>query len=361
MNVVANPVLGVVLHAIGGLAAASFYLPFKRVRNWAWENFWIVGGVFSWLIAPWVFCLWLVPGAWGVLRDSPPRALIWTTTFGIIWGVGGLTFGLTMRYLGIALGYAIALGLCAACGTLLPPIFQGEFGELISHTSGWVLLGGVATCLVGIAFGGWAGISKERELSDEQKRQSVEEFRFGRGIIVAIICGVASAAMAFAIAAGKPIAQLSVDRGGRPLWQTLPIFIPVMLGGFLTNVVWCAALMARNKTLAAFTSPRTLSAVNNHADSVPLVANYVLCALAGLIWYFQFFFYGMGTTQMGKYGFSSWALHMASIILFSTLWGIALHEWRGTSRQTHVRITIGLALLVASMAIIGYGNHLAAQ
>jgi L-rhamnose-H+ transport protein len=346
----ANPPVGVLLHAIGGLAAASFYIPYKAVKHWAWEVFWIIGGVFSWLIAPWVFALWLVPQTPDVLRHSPPDAIFWTVIFGIIWGVGGLTFGLTMRYLGIALGYAIALGLCAACGTLIPPIFQRKFPEFISTTGGRVVLAGVMTCLIGIAFSGWAGIQKERELSTEQKQKSVKEFRFGRGLAVAILCGVASAAMAFAIAAGKPIADLAISRGAQPLWQNLPIFIFIMFGGFATNFVWCAILMAKNKSTATISQPGT-----------PILGNLLLCVLAGVTWYFQFFFYGMGTTKMGKYDFSSWTLHMASIIIFSTLWGIAWHEWKGTSKSTHGLITIGLLLLVGAMVLVGYGNYLAAH
>lgn len=342
----ANPALGVVLHSIGGLAAASFYIPFRGVRKWAWENFWIVGGVFSWLIAPWVFALWLVPSTIDILRHSPHQAIFWATFFGIIWGVGGLTFGLTMRYLGIALGYAIALGLCAACGTLIPPIFQGKFADFLDTTGGRVVLLGVATCLVGIAFCGWAGIHKERELTDEQKRKTVEEFRFGRGLAVAILCGVTSAAMAFGIAAGKPIAQQALLEGAGSYFQVLPIFILVMFGGFLTNFVWCVILMIKNRT-AGFL-----------AKDAPLWPNLFLCLIAGVTWYFQFFFYGMGTTRMGKYDFSSWTLHMASIIIFSTLWGISLHEWKGTSRATHVRIAAGLALLVGAMVLVGYGTHL---
>lgn len=342
-----NPFLGVMLHAIGGLAAASFYLPYKRVRGWAWENFWIVGGVFSWLIAPWVFALLLVPGTLGVLRDAPANAILWSIVFGAIWGVGGLTFGLTMRYLGIALGYAIALGLCAVCGTLIPPLFEGKLGGIVATTSGKVLMLGVATCVAGIAFGGWAGISKERELSAEQKQAAVSEFNFTKGLIIAILAGVMSAAMAFAIAAGKPIADLAVARGARPLWQNQPIFIFIMLGGFLTNAVYCGVMMVRNRTTAAF-------------KLGPVLTNLLLCAAAGLIWYFQFFFYGMGTTQMGRYEFSSWTLHMASIILFSTLWGIALKEWRGTSLRTHALIAAGLLMLVASMVIVGWSNYLAA-
>jgi L-rhamnose-H+ transport protein len=344
----ANPALGVTLHAIGGLAAASFYIPYKGVKGWAWEKFWIVGGVFSWLIAPWIFALWLVPGTADILRHSPGSALAWAFVWGVVWGIGGLTFGLTMRYLGIALGYAVALGLCAACGTLIPPIYDGTLGDVIRKPGGYTLLAGVATCLLGIAFSGWAGVSKERELSDEQKKNAVKEFRIGLGLVIAVICGVTSAAMAFAIAAAGPISDVATAHGAGGYFKVLPLFIPIMLGGFLTNFIWCVILMVRNRSTRA-------------SARAPVLLNLILCAVAGVTWYFQFFFYGMGTTQMGKFGFSSWTLHMASIIIFSTLWGIALKEWKGSSPKTHGLIAVGLVLLVGSMVIVGYGNYLAAQ
>jgi L-rhamnose-H+ transport protein len=346
----ANPALGVTLHAIGGLAAASFYIPYKRVRSWAWETYWLVGGVFSWIVAPWAFSLAILPQTLEILRSASGAALFWTFFFGLLWGIGGLTFGLTMRYLGIALGYAIALGLCAAFGTLMPPLFDGQLGEIVSRGSGQIVVLGVLVCLAGIAVSGRAGIRKEGEVSEEQKKAVVAEFSFGRGMAVAVACGVMSASMAYGFAAGKPIAEAALAHGAPSLWQNLPVLIVILTGGFLTNVAWCVFLAVKNRSGGDFARP-----------TAPLVANYLLCALAGLTWYLQFFFYSMGTTRMGRYDFSSWTLHMASIIIFSTVWGIALHEWNGTSAGTRRLVAAGLALLVASTVIVGYGNYLAVQ
>jgi len=346
----ANPALGVTLHAIGGLAAASFYIPYKRVRGWAWETYWLVGGIFSWIVAPWLFSLAILPQTVEILRNADRGALTWTFWFGVLWGIGGLTFGLTMRYLGIALGYAIALGLCAAFGTLLPPLFEGQLGEIVSRGSGQVVVLGVLVCLAGIAVSGRAGIRKEGEVSAEQKKAVVAEFSFGRGVAVAVACGVMSASMAYAFAAGKPIAEAALAHGAPSLWQNLPVLIVILTGGFLTNVAWCVFLAAKNRSGGDYA--RT---------SAPLAANYLLCVLAGLTWYLQFFFYSMGTTRMGGYDFSSWTLHMASIIIFSTVWGIALREWSGTTATTRRLVAAGLALLVASTVIVGYGNYLAVQ
>ncbi|PYQ54950.1 MAG: L-rhamnose/proton symporter RhaT [Acidobacteria bacterium] len=346
----ANPALGVALHAIGGLAAASFYIPYKRVRSWAWETYWLVGGVFSWIVAPWLFSRAILPQTTEILRDTARGTFFWTFFFGVLWGVGGLTFGLTMRYLGIALGYAIALGLCAAFGTVMPPLVGGQLGEIVSHTPGQVIVLGVLVCVVGIAVSGRAGMRKEGEVPEAEKKATVAEFSLGRGMAVAVACGVMSAAMAYGIAAGKPIAQAALRHGAPTLWQNLPVLIVILTGGFLTNVVWCVLLALKNHSGGDYARA-----------GAPLAGNYLLCAAAGVTWYLQFFFYSMGTTRMGRYDFSSWTLHMASIIIFGTLWGIALHEWKGTTAATRRLVGAGLALLVASTVIVGYGNYLAAQ
>jgi L-rhamnose-H+ transport protein len=358
-----NPFLGVLYHWIGGLAAASFYIPYRGVRRWSWETYWLVGGVFSWVVAPWLFAWILVPNLWATLVTTPRPTLGWAYFFGVLWGLGGLTFGLTMRYLGIALGVAVALGYCAAFGTLIPPIVSGEIRQIASSTSGRVILFGVAVCLGGIAVSGLAGVSKERELSPEQKKATIKEFSFGKGMLVATFCGVMSSCFAYGLAAGKPLAELTrirlIEHGRADLWQNLPVLIVVLLGGFTTNFIWCAILNVKNR------SGREYLEIPTAADERPvsanpslLASNYVLSAIAGVIWYLQFFFYSMGQTKMGQYEFSSWTLHMASIIIFSTLWGVALREWKGTSRKTHALIGTGLAVLIASTMLVGYGNFL---
>lgn len=344
-------VIGVFLHAIGGFAAGSFYIPFKKVRNWAWESYWLVGGVFSWIIAPWLIALLTVRQLPALLGDAPVRSLFWSYLFGVLWGVGGLTFGLSMRYLGMSLGYAIALGFCAAFGTIIPPIFEGTFGDLVSHASGLTVLAGVAVCLAGIAICGWAGMAKERELSDDQKRATIKEFSLSKGVLVATFAGVMSSCMAFAIAAGKPIARLAVDHGVAPLWQNNPVLIVVLAGGFTTNVIWCVLLNLKNRTGGDYLA----------ADRAPLASNYLFSALAGFTWYFQFMFYGMGTTKMGRYDFSSWTLHMAFIIALSNMWALLLREWKGSSRRTLRIVAAGIGVVVLSTVLIGVGNYLAAQ
>lgn len=343
-----NPFLGVFLHAIGGLAAGSFYIPFKRVKKWAWESYWLVGGFFSWVITPWVVAYLVCPDVLSILRQAPASSLIWAYVFGLLWGIGGLTFGLSMRYLGLSLGYAVALGFCAAFGTIVPPVFKHEFGSLLSATSGQVTLIGVLVCLVGIAVCGKAGLSKEGELSTDEKKASITEFSFVKGLWVAIFAGIMSACMAFAIDAGQPLSKLAADKGTPALWQNSPLFIVIFAGGFTTNFIWCVILNIRNRSAKDYVS----------SPGASLLANYVFAALAGIIWYCQFMFYGMGTTQMGHYGFSSWTIHMAFIIVFSNLWGLAFHEWKGTSKRTHGTVFAGILVLVLSTVVVGYGTYL---
>jgi L-rhamnose-H+ transport protein len=392
-----NPFIGVIYHWIGGLAAGSFYIPYRAVKKWSWETYWLAGGFFSWIIAPWLLAWLLVPDFMDVLRQAPGSSLFWAYFWGLVWGIGGLTFGLTMRYLGIALGVAVALGYCAVFGTLIPPIYNGDFGAILREASGQLTLLGVALCVAGIAVSGMAGRSKERELTTEQKQATVEEFNFIKGILVATVSGVLSAAMSFAFTAGKPISALAkaslLAHNRADLWQNLPLLIVVLFGGFTTNFVWCVMLNFKNKTWGQYLSATVRGdfpsreqetiietatdapgeemaahipsgqravATSRVPGSVPLVANYIFCALAGVTWYLQFFFYGMGTTKMGKYDFSSWTLHMASIIIFSTLWGIMLREWKGASKKTHLLIGVGLAVLIASTIVVGIGNWMKA-
>lgn len=340
--------LGVFLHAVGGFAAGSFYIPFKKVRNWAWESYWLVGGLFSWIIMPWLIATLTVPDLMSLLGQAPTSSIVWSYVFGVLWGIGGLTFGLSMRYLGMSLGYAIALGFCAAFGTIIPPIFSGSFGALVSNNSGLVILGGVLVCLMGIAVCGWAGICKEKELSTEQKQASIKEFNLIKGLFVAIFAGVMSSCMAFGITAGKPIANLAVESGIRPLWQNNPVLIVVLAGGFTTNFIWCVILNIKNRTAKDYI----------RAGDASLVGNYLFSALAGITWYLQFMFYGMGTTKMGTYDFSSWTLHMAFIIVFSNVWALIFHEWKGSSRRTLRIVICGILIVVLSTVLIGAGNYI---
>jgi len=385
-----NPFLGVCFHWLGGLASGSFYVPYRAVKKWAWEVYWLVGGFFSWIIAPWILASLNTKDLLLVIRSAPGSALAQSYFWGAMWGLGGLTFGLTMRYLGMSLGMAMALGYCATFGTLMPPIFHGEFASKVLHTtSGQVILIGLLVCLLGIAVAGMAGISKEREMSEAQKKATIKEFNFLKGVLVATFSGIMSASFSYGLDAAAPIARISRSHGTRELWAGLPKLCVVLLGGFTTNFLWCLLLNIRNRTSYQYFRPQTRppsplsenetiieTAVDapseemvkqapkpgpSNSSQVPMLTNYFFSALAGTTWYMQFFFYTMGETQMGEYKFSSWTLHMASIIIFSSLWGIALKEWKGASLFTKGLLGLGLFMLVFSTIIVGFGNYLAAK
>ena len=337
-------ILGVVLHAIGGFAAGSFYAPLKKVQRWSWESSWMVMGVAAWIFAPWVVALLTTPQLMEVLTESDAKTILWTYFFG---GIGGLTYGLSVRYLGMALGCSVALAFCMVFGALIPVIHEGKFEAMVESSSGKYVLVGVLVCLFGIAVCGWAGYRKEAEVP--AAGEGVREFKLTTGFAVATFAGILSSCMSFAFTAGAPIADLSAKLGTDPLYKNNAVLIVVLIGGFTTNAIWCLILNTRNKSFGDYRSKAS-------------ALNYGLSMLAGVVWYLQFFFYGMGASELGKlegdYEASSWAIHMAFIIVFSNLWGVVFREWRGTSGKTRGMVWAGILILIASTVVIAYGRHI---
>ncbi len=347
-------ILGVIFHFLGGFASGSFYMAFKKVKVWAWESYWLIGGLFSWLIVPPLAASLTLPGFEDIIKQTPTSVLSWTYTMGVLWGIGGLTYGLGIRFLGMSLGNSVILGYCAAFGSLIPPIYYNYFPQdgkisftyMMSTDGGRMVLLGVIVCLVGIFICGRAGVLKEKDLSDDQKKKTIAEFSLVKGLIVATISGILSACFNFGIEAGKPMAEAAVQHGYNPLFQNNVTYVVLLWGGLTTNFIWCIALNAKNKTFHDYTNRQT-----------PLARNYIFSALAGTTWFFQFFFYGMGESKLGN-GASSWILHMAFIILVSNMWGIFLNEWKGVSTRTRSTITIGIITILLSVVLVGYGNSL---
>lgn len=352
-----NPVLGVLFHWIGGFSSASFYVPYKRIQRWSWEVFWLAGGLFSWLIAPWLFAALRTEDLLGVLSAAPRDTLLWCWFWGAMWGFGGLTFGLTMRYLGLSLGMAVALGLTTVIGTMGPPIFHGTIGTIAAKTSGQLTLLGILITLVGIFVVARAGSAKERDLGG-QASEGIAEFNLKKGLLIAVFSGCMSGCFAWGLDAGQPIRDLTLAAGTDPLSQGLPVLCVVLGGGLTTNLLWCMYLINKNRSFGQFFGA---VADPENGGRAPLLANWLLAALGGILWYGQFFFYTMGESQMGRFGFSSWTLHMASIILFSTLWGFALKEWKGAAPRTRTLVWTGIGLLVGATVVIGAGNMIDAS
>jgi L-rhamnose-H+ transport protein len=347
-------ILGVIFHFIGGFASGSFYMPFKKVRCWHWESYWIIGGLFSWLIVP-PLAAWLtVPGFAEIIKATSTTSIKYTLLFGVLWGFGGLTYGLGVRYLGMSLGNSVVLGFCSAFGALVPSIYynfnpspgKNTLHDLLTTTWGKVVLGGVIICLVGIYICGKAGMMKENELPEAEKKRSVAEFNLVKGLLVAIFSGIMSACFNFGIEAGKPMSEAAVTAGFNPLYQNNVTYVVLLWGGLATNFIWCMILNVRNKTFGDYTD-----------KSTPLAKNYLLSALAGTTWFLQFFFYGMGESKLGN-GASSWILHMAFIILVANMWGIFLKEWNGVSKKTKTTFAIGIVTIILSVFLVGVGNSL---
>ncbi|HVV56107.1 MAG TPA: L-rhamnose/proton symporter RhaT [Mucilaginibacter sp.] len=353
-------IFGVIFHFIGGFASGSFYIPFKKVKGWAWESFWIVGGIFSWLIVP-PLAAWLtIPGFTHIISHTNGSVLFYTYLFGVLWGIGGLTYGLGVRYLGVSLGSTIILGLCAVFGSLIPSVYynffpaegKDTFTMMLHANWGQLVLIGIVVSVIGIIICGKAGMMKEKELGKSSEvAVNNQDYRFGLGIFVAIVSGILSACFNFGLEAGKPMAAVANNlwMAGHPgqgnfLFRNNVIYVVLLWGGLSTNFIWCMVLNARNKTFGNYTD-----------RSMPLLKNYVFSALAGTTWFLQFFFYGMGESRLGN-GASSWILHMAFIILVANSWGLVLREWKGVSRKAFATVIAGIAVIILSVLIVGYGN-----
>jgi L-rhamnose-H+ transport protein len=344
-----NYALGVTIFVLGGLAGAVFYLPFKKVKDWAWESYWFIYAVFGLVIVPWILALTMSPNVISVLKQSPGKELFYCFICGAMWGVGGLTWGLMIRYLGVGLGLAIGCGLCSATGTIIPPIIKGNFVDLLHSPDGVASLVGVVISLLGIVFVGGAGMSKENELPEEVKKASVAEYNFKLGLLVAIFSGVMSAGMSFGLQGGVEIEKLAqtVEPVTSNTWKGFPVLVVVLLGGFVINGGWCLFLNLKNKTAGDYMK-----------SSSPLAANLFFAAMAGVLWCSQFICFKTGAPAMGKLDYLGWSVLMASSILFSTVLGILLGEWKNTSGRTRALLAIGLLLLVVSSVVSAYAGYL---
>jgi L-rhamnose-H+ transport protein len=357
--------LGVIFHFIGGFASGSFYIPYKKVKGWHWESYWIVGGLFSWLIVPPVAAYLTIPGFADIIRGSASSALGLTYMFGVLWGIGGLTYGLGVRYLGVSLGSSIILGLCMVFGALIPAIYydfnpvegKDTFSAMIGSTWGLTILAGLLVCIIGIIISGRAGMLKEKQIStaatDPHGTEVKTEYKFALGMFVSIVSGVLSACFNFGLEAGQSMATVANEAWkaanpgeGEFLYRNNVIYIVLLWGGLTTNFIWCVILNARNKTFGDYTNQKT-----------PLLKNYLFSALAGTTWFLQFFFYGMGESKLGN-GPSSWILHMAFIILVANMWGLVLKEWKGVSKKTITTVSAGIIIIILSVLLVGYGNSL---
>ena len=327
--------LGLLIIAVGSFCQSSSYVPINKVREWSWESFWLTQGLFAWLLFPLLGALLAVPAgsSLGAILGANPSAALAAVGYGVLWGVGGLTFGLSMRYLGVALGQSIALGTCAGLGTLLPALFGGMN---LLEGEGLILLLGVCITLAGIAVIGYAGSLRSQNMTEEERRAAVKDFALTKGLLVALRSGVMSACFNLGLQAGAPLAV----EGGNPIFASLPATLMVTVGGFLTNAAYCLFQNARNKSFGDY-GRRDLWA-----------NNILFCALAGGLWYSQFFGLSVGMSFFAEgsvIAAFAWCILMALNVTFSNVWGILLKEWKGVSGRTIAVLVTGLALLIFSL------------
>lgn len=349
----ANPFLGAALHSIGAFSASSCYTPQKQTKKWSWEIYWISQASCAWLIIPILGAFLTIPNYMEVLASCPKDAMLRSFLLGMLYGFGGLTFGLGIRYIGFSLNYAIAIGISAGLGTLIPLIWNPNTGldwvlyEKFSDTPGMVVLAGIVLSLIGILFCGWAGALRERSAS-----ATPSKFQFKIGIPLVIMAGVLSSVFNFALIAGEPLEKAALAQGASDLLRMNAIYPFSHGGAWVTNFTWCIILIVRNKT-----GSQLLGLPGETGKRLSFY--YLMSLLSGAMWYFQFFFYGMGHVNMGeRYGFTSWALHMAMLILFSNLYGKLFHEWDGSDRLPKRVLHIGMAVIITATLIITWGNYL---
>jgi L-rhamnose-H+ transport protein len=341
------PLLGTMLHAIGAASAALCYAPQRYVHRWSWQTYWLLQATACWLVLPWIFAWVTVPDLFAVLAEAPTDAMLRSYLFGVLYGVGGIAFGLAIRYLGFSLTYAIAIGVSCVFGTLLPPWLAGTLGATLATQAGnyvvaGVVLGGGAMLITGLA-----GFRKEREVAGPG---SGSTFNARLGLPICLLAGALSAVFNFALQAGQPVAEVAA-RHGAGHFEGNVIYIFSNGGAFTTTLLYAGWLATRGGTWGEFT--RT-------GDGTGLSRNYLLAGLTGLLWYLQFFFYGLGHVRMGDFKFSSWAIHMILLILLSSGFGVAIGEWKACRRQTQVLVAGAIALLLAAVGLITYGNYLTA-
>lgn len=341
-----NSLAAIGLIAIGSLGASSFYVPFRKVKKWSWESYWISQGVAAWLIAPWLFALFSLPEGtlFEIIGAAPAKAKWLAVLFGALWGVGGLTFGLSIRYLGVAMGQSIALGFCAAFGTLIPPLVAGK--NLFGTAEGLLMVIGVAVCVAGIAVIGYAGALKQKEMSDEERKAAVREFALKKGVIIAVMSGIMSAAFNYGYEVGQPIDRVAVEYGVNPLFQSNVTLIFILIGGFITNFTYCAYLNIKNKSYKDYLS----------VPGSVFFNNLFFTFLAGLLWFLQFHFFGMGKSMLPEgIAVFAWSILMALNIAFSNIWGIILNEWKGAGKKTMLVLLAGIVILIFSTFVINLG------
>ncbi|MEN8117369.1 MAG: L-rhamnose/proton symporter RhaT [Bacteroidota bacterium] len=344
-----NPIIGTGLHAVGGISAASCYMPFEKVKNWSWGTFWIVQAVFAWLIMPLVIGHFTIPNLYTVLSGAPPSALRSAFLLGALYGFGGLSFGYAIRNIGYSLTYTISIGISAVLGTIVPLLISGKVVEQFTKTGGGIVLAGMVISVVGVFLCGRAGFLKEKYIAKKEAKTGLH-FNMKKGLTLTILAGILSAVWGISLDLGQPISDLAAKHGAGHFEGNAKLIVS-SLGCLLTNLTWFIAATIKDGSIKSLYQRKRIG-------SKRFFGNYALSAFAGSLWYTQFFFYGLGHVKMGSFMFASWVLHMSMLIFFSYVIGVIMKEWQGVTKLTYGTLIVALLVLVCSFVIMSYGSYL---
>lgn len=339
-----NILAGILLIAAGAFSSGSFAVPFGKIRKWSWETYWMVFSLGAYIFFPLIACLILAPGFIRIIGSLSSGNLLIVFFLGAIYGIGNLSFGLALRYLGLSLGYALSLGLMLAIGTLIPPLMDGRLHLMMKQSGGTLLILGVLIACLGIALSAWAGILKDKHVSTAKKQESIDEFNLLKGSVAAVLVGITGSAMSLGFEKGLPISDEAARQGVNPLFTMMPVMLVLLAGTFVTTVIWCLSLGFKNRSLKEY---RSSSSSKIH------ILNYLFGLLAGMLWFIQFILYGMGKSKMGPFTFTSWGILMALTIVFATIWGLIRKEWKGAPVKVYVLMILSLIVIIASSFMIG--------
>lgn len=335
---------GILLIALGAFSSGSFAVPFGKIKNWQWESYWMVFSLGAYILFPLLANLVFSPDFVSIIRSTSSGTIITVFLLGAVYGVGNLSFGLALRYLGLSLGYALSLGLMLAIGTLIPPLLDGRLQVMMQGSGGTLLIYGIVIACVGIALSAWAGILKDKSVSDAKKKESIGEFNLVKGALAALLVGVTGSAMSLGFEQGLPISNMAAQIGIDPLFTMMPVFVVLFSGTFVTTIIWCVYLGYKNQSLRNYIK----------VESVKVLSfNYMYGLLAGILWFGQFIVYGMGKSKMGPFTFTSWGILMALTIFFATIWGLLRKEWKGAPTKIYFLMALSLLIIIASSFLIG--------
>ncbi|MGC2299375.1 MAG: L-rhamnose/proton symporter RhaT [Acidobacteriaceae bacterium] len=334
---------GIGWHIVGASMAASFYAPIERVKKWSWETTWALAGIFSWVLLPIGVSLILLPSFHSFYAGMETSLLLKVALFGAMWGVGNVSYGLTMRYLGMSLGIGVAIGVTLVVGTLVPPLVHGQAAMLFTTRSGLITMSGVLVALIGVGIVSWAGHQKEVQLKGHQ-----EEFNVGLGLSLAVLCGIFSSGMSFAIDAAQPMQAAALSLHINPLYAALPSYVVIMGGGAVINFAYCFIRLA--------VLPRLSLRNDLNLPRPTLARNALLASTAGIMWYLQFFFYAWGAANIPRHlSYVNWMLHMSIYVLCGSLVGLALGEWAEVNNRSIRLLWAGVLVIIAAANLVGLG------